>query len=54
MFISQTEAAVMFCRKANKENKKIKTSVFSALISSAFTYTAAAVLLSDSLLCKPL
>lgn len=53
MLISQTKAAVVFCRKANKENQKIN-SVFSALISSAFTYTAAAVLLSDSLLCKPL
>lgn len=54
MLISQVEAAVMFCRRANKENQKIKTSVFSALISSECTCTAAAALLSDSLLCKPL
>lgn len=54
MLTSQREAAVVFCGKANKEHQKAKTSVFSALISSAFTSTAAAVLLPDSLLCKPL
>jgi len=54
MLVSQTEAAVVFCRKTNEKNPKIKTSVFSALISRAFTCTAAAALLSDSLLCKPL
>lgn len=54
MLISWAEAAIMFCRRANKENKKIKTSSFAALISSECTCTAAAALLSDSLLCKPL
>lgn len=54
MLISQAEAAFVFSRKANKEKPKIRTSAFSTLISSVFNYTAAAGLLSDSLLCKPL
>ena len=52
--VTGAEAADVFCRKANKETQKIKNSPLSTLISSTFTYTAAAVMLSDSLLYKPL